>query len=536
MLNKTVRRIFTKNMDMGSREELVEFLRALESASEDEGVRTHLATFRESFGDTVDALDKAFSELERLIELRDRSLSINSREMIALNEEISEQNRKQEAVLDQLQTTLNLLSEGQSSGYAGQRDLQELVRTVDNLVKSQLSATRNLKVLFEEGVRISSALTFQTLETQMKSSIERIAGFPLKVTAYFSGQLFGLQEKIQFYSVNAHNEPDEVFDLESDQAAEAPAQYLNINSPKADAILGILRLEWPDAKGKSAEALLSRIEPLLPNISATLQNIRLMQEERRKQHLENELKTAQFVQLALLPSPAPFLADSRLEIHGHYQSASECGGDWWCHFQLADGRHVVLVGDVTGHGTGSAIVCAVVKGYCDSFINRSDLTLNTILRELNRVVWNISQSAERAMTMAAVAVNLNRSELTYANAGHPHPLFVGSAATGPREIRFLANTGSVLGLSPDAMFIEKQTSFCQGDQLVLYSDGVTERVSRSKDMYGEPRLFNLLKKGKPDLSAAELNREIIRDLQDFARGMEPADDITSVVIKHTAGL
>lgn len=523
-MNKTLRRIISKNLDLTSRDDLVDAL----------NVKITDSTFREALLDGFEAIDKALTDFDRVLDMRDRSLSVSSREMVTLNQEISEQSKKQQDILGQMQATLRILQEGQSGDAAmEERDLKKLVDTVEQLVKSQLNSSRDLQLLFDQGLAISQTMTFKDLETQVRASISKIAREELKARIFFAGHLFGLSDKLQFYTCDVDNQPDDLFDLHGRDRAKN-FQYLNINSPKENTVLAIIRIEF--SSEEQGSALINRIKLLLPNIAATLENIRLMHEEKRKQRLEAELQTARFVQQALLPVANPRVADGSLEISGYYQNASECGGDWWTYFRLNDGRHIVLLGDVTGHGTGSAIVCAVVKGYCDSLVDRKGLTLTDLLSELNRVVFGISRTAGRAMTMVAVALDPTKDEMTYANAGHPQPILVKPLTAGStgRDTGFLVNSGNVLGVSEDVTFVEKKMRFAPGEQLVLYSDGLTERLSRQKDMYGESRLCRVLMKAKAHYGAAELNKEIIRDLQDFAMGHDPIDDITSVVIKNVS--
>lgn len=527
-MNKTLLRILRKNMDLSSREELEALLRDLPQSPD---FRERAGTVHGLVLDTIDAVDKALSDLDRMVDLRDRSLSISSKELVTLNDAVSEQSRKLQAVLDHLQSTIRLLRQDQQVVVAeGENDLGELVKVVEELVKSQLNAARNLKILFEEGLEISSAMSLKSLDKQVQASVSRVAGTPLRASIYFAAQLFGGPESPQYFRCAEDGSRGSLFDI---QHKTSETYYLNITSPKTRAILAIVALTLTGTES-DVTRLMGHLQPLLPNVAATIENIRLMQEEKHKQHMENELQTARFVQRALLPVEKARTLDGGLEINGYYQSATECGGDWWTEFRLDDGRHIILVGDVTGHGTGSAIVCAVVKGYSESFRSRQGLTIEAILTELNAVVYGISEAAGRAMTMTAIGVDLKAGTITFCNAGHPHPVMIKPATekSSARSLEFLFGSGAILGTAPSASFVERVRPFRSGDQILLYSDGLTERVSRDHSQYGESRLCRLLTNSKPGLTAAELNRLIVQDVQDFALGFEPTDDITSVVIRN----
>lgn len=517
MENKTLKRIFKKTLEIT---EIGELGQALPGLSAD---------ILENLGTAIENIDRAFFDFERMIDIRDRSLAISSKELNHLNEEITETARSQKEVLDQLKELLTLLRGSASATAAdNSEDLKHLVRDVDRLVKNQLQAAQNLKMLAEEGLKISSTLSFRALEVQLQSSVRVLIRDSADVAIYFSGQLLQTDDAIAFHRCTPNNEPGEPLDtamLDSDDA-----RFININSAKGHGTLAIAHIQFPK-NSANIDGRMLLLESLLPNLGATLENIRLLQEEKHKQHLENELKTARFVQQTLLP-PASIRETKELDVSGYYQSASECGGDWWSYFRLNDGRHVVLVGDVTGHGTASAMVCAVVKGYCDSLINRPNLTVIDVLTELNHVVFRMSRDGKRAMTMAAAFIEPEKQEITYANAGHPHPLVLKSDPSPSTS--YLINSGSILGISTESIYQEKKFPFRPGDQLVLYTDGVTECMGRTKEMYGDRRLRSILKNSANATSAAELNHKIVHDLKNFYANVAPGDDITTVVIRHTS--
>lgn len=456
MNNKTLRRILGKTLNAKSREEVAASLEGL--------------AVRENLLECFDMLDAAITDLDRVIDIRDRSLAISSKELMTLNDQVSAE-----------------------------------------------------KTRFEECLRLYSAMTLKTLEIQLQESSAKVSGVPVRVQMYFASFFFAKSETVVYFSCNDRNEPVEHL------KPAAQGEFQPISSAKGEGILAFARFDF-EADNQSA---LSRIDPLLPHVAAALENIRLLQDTKVRQRMESELQTARFVQQALLPPSSPMIIAGGLEISGYYQNASECGGDWWSHIQLADGRHIVFVGDVTGHGTASAMVCAVVKGYCESFVTRAGLTPAKMMEELNRLVHQISGEAGRAMTMVAIEIEMEKHQITFCNAGHPPPILIKSAHDNgeKRKSQFLVSSGHILGLNPSATYNEKPFAFNPGDELVLYSDGVVEYVSRNRAVYGDHRLNRVLTSSNAKLSAAELNRAIIRDLRDFSLGQDPADDITMVVIK-----
>src|SRR5665213_53378 len=159
MTNKTLRRIITKTFNVKAREELVASLADIHAKIENSGSQAVFSDFQNNLSDCLDMLDKAFTDLDRVIDIRDRSLAISSKELVGLNDTISAQAGKQAAVLNQLHSILDLLRDGQEEELnSDENDLNKMVANVDRLVKNQVNAARDMKTLFDEGLRISSVL------------------------------------------------------------------------------------------------------------------------------------------------------------------------------------------------------------------------------------------------------------------------------------------------------------------------------------------------------------------------------------------
>lgn len=518
-MNKNLTRILFETFGFSSVEELTKELSASREFDAEQ-----MGEFKNSFVECFEALDKAMDQLDEMIAVRDRSLAVSTKKMQALNEEVSNQSERQKSILNQLRTTIQSLG---ADGGAQPEGFDKLILEVDGLVKSQIEAATNSKLLYEEGIRLSSAMNLTALESQLKESIGRIVGRQVGVKMFFAARFFDLNDEGGYFSCDSKGRPEDTMETTE---ANKNVHFLTVNSAKGNGILSFARLECLDAA--DAPSLISHVQPLLPNIAATLENIRMVMEEKHKQHMAAELQTARFVQHTLLPS-AKSIQGGGLEINGYYESATECGGDWWGHIPLADGTHLVLIGDVTGHGTASAMICAVVKGYCDSFEERRALSPAQVLSELNQVVHRVSSHGRRAMTMSAIVIDQIKNEIRFANAGHPHPILVRAAAeSNPRTNRFLINSGPILGLAPKADFVEKKQSFQTGDWLLLYSDGLTEYANRKQEMFGISRIRRIIDQTNSELSAAEINRTLVRQLQDFTLGEEQKDDVTSVIIRN----
>src|SRR5262249_52982189 len=144
----------------------------------------------------------------------------------------------------------------------------------------------------------------------------------------------------------------------------------------------------------------------------------LMRETAEKATLEKELEVARMIQETLVPPPD--LVDRGFaQLAGYFLPASQCGGDWWTMHDLPDGRLLVVIGDVPGHGVPSAMITAAAKASCDVVraTEGAKLTVTRLLEVMNRAIF---ESAKRKFVMTCFASILDPKTrtITYANAGH----------------------------------------------------------------------------------------------------------------------
>ncbi|MEQ1503918.1 MAG: PP2C family protein-serine/threonine phosphatase [Myxococcota bacterium] len=241
--------------------------------------------------------------------------------------------------------------------------------------------------------------------------------------------------------------------------------------------------------------------------------------------LRKELEVAGAVQQMLLPVDDFFTAD-HLRVAGSYQPASDCGGDWWTVRTLPDGRVLVVIGDVTGHGIPSAIVTGVATGACDVALRAigPEIHPTALLDLLNHAIFGAGRQ-KMLMTCQVGMFDPSGRRLVIANGGHPFAFQVRDRTPSPIIAR-----GSALGSSATGEFPAVSVDLAPGDLLVWFTDGVTELEAPNGEAFGERRLRALLSEVGP-LDARDVRWEIRRALDRF-RGDRPAqDDVTFVVAR-----
>jgi len=286
--------------------------------------------------------------------------------------------------------------------------------------------------------------------------------------------------------------------------------------------LGILYL---DSRRPAAFSKLDRqiLDALAVEAASILDNARLVERERQRQRLEQELSIAREIQQALLPRgfrDFPHLAISAMNTPCH-----AVGGDYFDVFPMSEERTAFVIADVAGKGIGAALLTTMLQGA---------LTGMTIGADPVRVFHHINDFLCRHADVGRYATMFfgmldRQGNLDYLNAGHPSPLLLRRGAVSE-----IFTEGSFpVGLIPEAKYAAVRVTLEPGDTLVLFSDGVTEAADPEEQMYGVPRLSEAVA-GQHDAPLDQLQKKVVDSVETFARGASQADDITLLLIRYLA--
>ncbi|HEX7837780.1 MAG TPA: SpoIIE family protein phosphatase [Kofleriaceae bacterium] len=253
----------------------------------------------------------------------------------------------------------------------------------------------------------------------------------------------------------------------------------------------------------------------------------LLDQTAEKARIEQELEVAKTIQDTLVPSTEP-VDRGVLKFAGFYQPAAQTGGDWWTWHELASGKVLLVVGDVTGHGVPSAMITAAAKAACDvaRYVYRDEVTVSGLLEIMNHAIF---ESAQRrfVMTCFASIFDPQRRTITYANAGHNFP-YLFRAGDGRGEFGSLMIRGNRLGDDRNSRYEAKTTELVPGDVLVWYTDGIVECENATGEEYGEKR-FRASVRRAAALDAGEMRDAIVGDATAYFGDTPRKDDITMIV-------
>ena len=286
--------------------------------------------------------------------------------------------------------------------------------------------------------------------------------------------------------------------------------------------LGVLYL---DSRRATAFSKLDRqiLNALAVQAAGILDNARLLERERQRQRLEQELSIARDIQQALIPHgfrDFPYFA-----VTGIHTPCHAVGGDYFDVFPLSDDRTAILVADVSGKGIGAALLTTMIQGALSGMTTTTDPV--QVFNQLNRFLCAHSDVGRYATMFFSI---LDRDgQLSYVNAGHPSPLIL----RGGQVIDLVAEGSFPVGLVPQASYKSATEKLRSGDTMILFSDGVTEAMDRDEELFGVSRLRTVLS-GQDNLPLELLQRRVLDSVETFTRGASQTDDITVLLVRYRA--
>jgi serine phosphatase RsbU (regulator of sigma subunit) len=238
--------------------------------------------------------------------------------------------------------------------------------------------------------------------------------------------------------------------------------------------------------------------------------------------LEQEMTIARDIQIELLPRTFPRIPG--LDMFAFTVPARHVGGDCYDVIDLGDDRLAVTIGDVSGKGTPAAILMANVQAAVRA-LSESGVPAGQLIARVNRLVHMFTEDSA-FITFFYCVLDTRTGDVCYVNAGHNPPRIFRADGSG----ELLDRGGLVIGVMPGVEYEEGHTVLHPGDDLVLYTDGVTEAANSDEEMFGEERLEALLLEHR-HRCAREIEEHVYSGIRDFVGPAAQSDDLTMVVVK-----
>lgn len=276
---------------------------------------------------------------------------------------------------------------------------------------------------------------------------------------------------------------------------------------------------------------------------------KLVEEQKEKQRLENELVIAQEVQAQLFPQHISQLAT--LEVHGFCRPARTVSGDYYDFLAMDSDKLMLAVGDVSGKGISAALLMATIHSAVRAYslegipvlrqpvavgagaesavilasgLQGAEVSPGTLLSLLNHQLYQ-STPAEKYATLFLGIYDGQQREFLYSNAGHLPPIILGEDGS----LRRLECGGTVIGLFDHRSYEEGSVQLRRGEIFLAYSDGVTEPENDFGE-FGEHRLIELVRDNR-QLPLAKISEIVTAAVDDWIGANEQPDDVTLVLAR-----
>jgi sigma-B regulation protein RsbU (phosphoserine phosphatase) len=274
------------------------------------------------------------------------------------------------------------------------------------------------------------------------------------------------------------------------------------------------------------------LEDMELTIEKAVEQIRFVkkaqQEHSQLKSIQSDLKVAKEIQETILPKEfRPFPNCRTFDIYASMNAAAYVGGDFYDFFCIDDKRLGFVIADVSGKGIPAAIFMAISR----TVVRAIALTENSAAQCMYRSNKILCQESVNDMfvTVFYGILNINSGVITYCNAGHNPPVLIRKDG----DASFVPMTNDmVLGAMPDIPYHEKELVLRPGDNLFLYTDGVTEATNLQHERYGTERLLENCKQSATK-SPEKLIKEITGTIEHFTIGVSQSDDITLLSLEFS---
>jgi phosphoserine phosphatase RsbU/P len=248
-----------------------------------------------------------------------------------------------------------------------------------------------------------------------------------------------------------------------------------------------------------------------------------MKARAEREAIDRELRVARDLQRSLLPSPN-FRAPG-FEIAVDFMPAAEIGGDFYDLIEQPDGRLLVAIADVSGHGLSTGIVMSAAKVLLSALI-ADGCTATKLFERLDREI--LLMTDRRAfVTLALCAFDPALGKVEFTNAGQVYPYRV----TASGRVESLSNPSRPLGVALPARFVTVSADWDVEDLWVLASDAIIEARNRAGEVFGFES-FEAALAACAGNSACEARDRILAVWQAFTCCELPEDDRTLIVLRR----
>ena len=240
--------------------------------------------------------------------------------------------------------------------------------------------------------------------------------------------------------------------------------------------------------------------------------------EGEKERIKTELDIATRIQAANLPTEA--IENEYFTVNGYSKPAKEVGGDFFDYYELDDKHVAIVIGDASGKGVPAAILTMISQVMIKQLLKHNHDPSRVLSLLNNQLCENNPESM--FITLWLGIYNTTTKELIFSNAGHEPPLI-----KEDNEFKLLSiESGLVLGIMEDFDYVTEEIILT--DEIVLFTDGITDANNRNEEMYGENKLLKFFNEFDNENDPI---RPLLDDIKTFTQDAEQFDDMTLLYMK-----
>ncbi len=290
-------------------------------------------------------------------------------------------------------------------------------------------------------------------------------------------------------------------------------------------LLGVLYLESSSQPAAITSLDRQALGTLALESAMIIENARLLRVAREQERSRHEMALARSIQQGLLPRTLP--RAGYFQLHAVTRPCHAVGGDYYDVIPLPGERVGLTVADVSGKGLPAAMMSMTLQG-AFSALAAADLSLEELFLRINTFLCERTPPEMYATLLYGV---LDPSgNFRFVNAGHAPPLYLRPDGS----VKTLDSPNFPLGMFANVQYQSANLALSPGEQVVIFSDGITEAQNEALELFGEVRLIEVARSSAAEgLQPEEFCSKLIHEVKQFAGVAPPADDLTVAILRYS---
>lgn len=418
------------------------------------------------------------------------------------------QNANTRDSLDKRILELSLLNEFERLSVS-EKSLNELGKWILNRVLEYLGATSGTIYLANAEKKELSILSAKGIPEDAYDQIKVPFGTGV------SGWVAEKKESLLIHNLDLDPRYNKLspYKFESKSLISAPLIF-------QDELLGVISINNKLSGYAFQHSDLDLLTNIASRLSSTIKNAQLFHQI---VDTGKELNRAKNIMKKIMPSSLP--SSNKLTYGVSHIPLEQVGGDFYDVTELEDSKYSILIADISGHGLSAAVLAAMAHMVLKNFEQDIKLSPSLFLTTLNHMLYG--KLAGNFLTAYYGIIDLKNNTILCANAGHHAPFLLDKKDS---PITQLDVKGKILGLIPDLFYEEKTFPFLPGNRLVMYTDGITEHMSKDHNKRYDEELFQKAILNSKSLNTQNAADHLIQAAKDHVGFNDFADDVTILLV------